>query len=84
MDLVNISIAPGTIKNIDRDIRRVQTYLEHRPLRSTQRHAHLSNSEVAKDVKIKLKERFREVKGLNKKVQKIPEPIHILSGAGRV
>ncbi|WP_367181904.1 tyrosine-type recombinase/integrase [Ferroplasma sp.] len=66
------------------DIRRVQTYLGHRSLKSTQRYTHLSNSEVAKDVKIKLEELFREVKGLNKKVQKVPEPIHILSGAGRV
>ena len=65
------------------DIRRVQTYLGHRSLRSTQRYTHLSNSEVAKDMKIKLEELFREVKGLNKNVQKVPQPIHILSGAGR-
>ena len=49
-----------------------------------QRYTHLSNSEVAKDMKIKLEELFREKQGLNKKVQKVPEPIHILSGAGRV
>ena len=65
------------------DIRRVQTYLGHRSLRSTQRYTHLSNSEVAKDMKIKLEELFREGKGMNKKVQKVAEPIHILSGAGR-
>ena len=65
------------------DIRRVQTYLGHRSLKSTQRYTHLSNSEVAKDVKIKLEELFREKKGLNEKVQKESEPAHILNGAGR-
>ncbi|WMT51831.1 MAG: tyrosine-type recombinase/integrase [Ferroplasma sp.] len=66
------------------DIRRVQTYLGHRSLRSTQRYTHLSNMEVAKDMKIKLEELFREDQSLNKKVQKMPEPAHILNGAGRV
>ncbi len=65
-------------------IRKVQTYLRHRSLRSTQKYTNLSNSEVAKDVKIKLEELFREKKGLNEKVQKESEPAHILNGAGRV
>ena len=64
-------------------IRKVQTYLDHRSMRSTQRCTDLSNSEVARDMKIKLEELFREGKGMNKKVQKVAEPIHILSGAGR-
>ena len=66
------------------DIRRVQTYLGHRSLRSTQRYTHLSNSEAAKDMKSKLKELFQAKIGLNKKAQKIHEPAHILNGAGRV
>ncbi len=65
-------------------IRKVQTYLRHRSLRSTQKYTNLSNSEVAKDVKIKLEELFREKKGLNEKVQKDPKSVHILNGAGRV
>ena len=41
-------------------IRKVQTYLDHRSMRSTQRCTDLSNSEVARDMKIKLEELFRE------------------------
>ena len=62
----------------------MQTSLGHRPLRSARRYMHLSNSEVAKDMKLKLEELFQLKAGLNKKVQKIPEPAHLLSGAGRV
>ncbi|WP_363319975.1 tyrosine-type recombinase/integrase [Ferroplasma sp.] len=69
------------------DIRRVQTYLGHRSLKSTQRYTHLSNTEVAKSMKNKLEELFREKlddAGFEHKGIKSAKPAHILNGAGRV
>ena len=69
------------------DIRRAQTYLGHRSLKSTQRYTHLSNTEVAKSMKSKLEELFREKlddTGFEHKGIKSAKPAHILNGAGRV
>ena len=66
---------------------RVQTYLGHRSLKSTQRYTHLSNTEVAKSMKNKLEELFREKlddAGFEHKGIKSAKPAHILNGAGRV